>query len=233
MGPGDTSLNLVLTHPEILIHPVVIEKGTFGGIICVDYVNPHLLEGEIDSRAFRRIPETDRLPDSMRGLNSALDREKLRIDHASLTVPLLGEFAEVGTDQRYTLELLGSVGYLAVGEITVKPNPLRIFAEVLGIRNISGKDNLDAVRGREHVRELLSQSQDSRKRLGGLQVNHQLQTVGASFPHAASILTEHLGDWLDIHRPQAAVSAHVLPVVGHKDLPVMEEDIGLNGGAML
>ena len=162
MGPGDPSLNLVVAHPEILIHPVVIEKGAFGWIIGVDYVNSHLLEGEIDGRAFRSVPETDGFADGVGSLNRALDSEKLRIDHASLTVPLLGEFTEVGADQRNTLELLRSVGYLAVGEITVKPHPLRIFSEVLRIRNTSGKDNLDTVRGREYVRELLSQSQDSR-----------------------------------------------------------------------
>ena len=233
MGPGDPSLNLVLPHPEILVDPVIVEEGAFGGIISVDYVNPHLLEGEIDGRTFRSVPKTDRFTDSMSGFDRSLDREKLRIDHASLAVPLLGELAEVGADQCDTLELLRSVGYLAIGEIAVKPHPVRILSKVFWIRNISGKDDLDAIRGREHVRKFFCQGQDSRKRLTGLQVNHQLQTVGASLPHAATILTEHLGDWLDIHRPQAAVGAHILTVMGNKDFPVMKEHISFDRHAVL
>ena len=88
------------SHPEVLVGPVIKEKSAFGRMVCIEYIHPKPLEGEICGGPFWSIPEADRLPNSMYSFYSGRNGFHFRLNHPTLAVPLLGELAEVGADHR-------------------------------------------------------------------------------------------------------------------------------------
>ena len=74
---------------------------------------------------------------------------------------------------------------------------------------------------------------DAGQGIGRFEIYQQDEAVFAVFPHAAFVGTEQFHDGLDVHIAEGAVGRQVLAVVGDQNLAVLQEDIGLDGGAML
>ena len=205
LGTGDTGLDGVASHPEVLVSPVRKEKGALGRIVCVEYIHSEPMKGEICCGSFGGVPEANRFPCRMSGLNGPCNGLHLRFDHPALAVPMTGELAEVGADHRNTGQLIRSVLKFPVREIPVKPQPRRPLVKVLRIRPVSGNDNPHTILRTEHIREFLRQGDHAGKRLPCLKINHKLKLITASLPHLSAIFTENLGYRLNIHCPKTPV----------------------------
>ena len=103
-------------------------------MVCVHYIDSKPDESEISCGSFRSIPKADRLPYCMGGLDGFGNSLQFGIDHPALSIPVLCEIPEIGTDHGNPLKLLGGVFQFSVGEIAVKPDVAGPLVEILRIR---------------------------------------------------------------------------------------------------
>ena len=159
---------------------------------------------------------------------------QFRVDHPSLAVPLAGEILEAAADHCDLLQLRAGIMDLTVrADLPVEPDAGGIVGIVLGLRPVAGNHDLHAVLAVEDIRVGLHQFDHAREGVEALEIHEQHQFLVTVLPHPAAVLAEAADDGLDIHLLQAAGSRQVLSVVRDEDLAVMQEDIGLDGAAVL
>ena len=234
LGAGDARLHLVAAQDEVLVAPVVKEEVRDRGLVGVDDIDPQLPQGEIGGGAFRRLPEADGLPGGMDRGDGLLHGVQFRVDHPALAVPLAGEVLEAAADHRDLIQLRGGIMDLAIRtDFPVEPDAGRIVGIVFRVRPVAGNHDLHAVLAVEDIRIGLHQLDHPRKGVDALEVHEEHQLLITVLPHPAAVFAEAADDGLDIHLLQTAGRRQVLPVVRDEDLAVMQEDICLDGAAVL
>ena len=219
---------------EVLVAPVVKEKVRDGGLVGVDDIDPQLPEGEIGGGAFRRLPEADGLSGGMDRGDGLLHGVQFRVDHPALAVPFAGEILEAAADHRDLIQLHAGIMDLTVrADLPVEPDAGGIVGKVLRLRPVAGNHDLHAVLAVEDIRIGLHQFDHAREGVDALEVHEEHQFLVTVLPHPSAVPAETADDGLDIHLLQRAGCRQVLPVVADEDLPSFEEDIGLDGAAVL
>ena len=203
-----------------------------GGLVRIDNVHAQLPEGEVGGSAFGSLPETDGLAPGMHLGNGILHGIQFRVYHAALAVPLLGKHAEGAAHQGHPLQLGPGIGF---ADVSVKTHPFGIIPEVLLGRSVAGNGHLHAFRAAENVREFFQLLNHLRERgfRGALQLYQQHQAVLGTGPHLSAVGAEGANNRVYIQAQEAVFGLQILHFVAHQEFSVMQEDIGLNGLAML
>ena len=165
----------------------------------------------------------------MRAVDHLLEPLLLCRDDRTLAVPLR-EIAEIGTYQRDTLQLFGGV----VGiPCPVEAKKTGIPVECLRSRDAPrhGDTHRRGVHfGVENLGPAAQQGGDGPERRIGLrlELNHQLQRLVAVAEGPAAVAREERHDRLDVECLESHVGTEILHVVSDEQLPVVQEDVGLD-----
>ena len=230
LGDGHATVAfLELAYLEVLVVEISEIRCANLRMIGIEIVNAHIVEGVVRGRAFRSVPESDRLAHLVHLVYQCADDLGVLDDEAALAVPD-GVRAEVRADYGHARKLFRRI--IRVND-AVETDVFRIFAEIFRCRDIACNRDSYCCRIHGRVEDVRTAGKERdqclhRRSCLGFEFHHELKRLSVRV-RLAAVAVEHRHGRRVVQCFECHVLREVFHLMSHEQGSVFQEHVSLNG----